>query len=114
MKFFMKRRITLLLLCMLPVFAVTIAQRYAVKKKRLSTHVEFTVIDGLRPETYLHTLLSTPNFQYLKNNGAHPRAVRFIFPATINRSGTTIAVTGNGSRCCRQLVVHGDINAARD
>ncbi|SJZ38981.1 alkaline phosphatase family protein [Sediminibacterium ginsengisoli] len=62
-------------------------------EKRLARYVVLISIDGLRPEFYLDQSWPAPNLQYLKNNGAHAKGVRGVFPTVTYPSHTTV-ITG--------------------
>lgn len=61
--------------------------------KRLSKYLVLISIDGLRPDFYLDPSWSTPNLQFMKNNGAYAEGVRGVFPTVTYPSHTTI-ITG--------------------
>ncbi|MET0391924.1 MAG: ectonucleotide pyrophosphatase/phosphodiesterase [Chitinophagaceae bacterium] len=60
---------------------------------RLTKYVILVSIDGLRPDFYLDPSWPTPNLQFMKENGAHAKGVRGVFPTVTYPSHTTL-ITG--------------------
>ena len=60
----------------------------------LADHVVLISIDGLRPQFYLDSTWPAPMIQQMREEGAHARAARGIFPSVTYPTHTTI-LTGS-------------------
>ncbi len=82
-----------LLVSLLLTFSTVVLGQSSADESNSPQHVVLVSIDGLRPEFYLDDRYPLPTLRILKEQGAHAKAVRGVYPTVTYPSHTTM-VTG--------------------
>ncbi|MEE9288635.1 MAG: alkaline phosphatase family protein, partial [Bacteroidota bacterium] len=82
-----------LLVSLLLTFSTVVLGQSSADESDSLQHVVLVSIDGLRPEFYLDDRYPLPTLRILKEQGAHAKGVRGVYPTVTYPSHTTM-VTG--------------------